>query len=114
MLEAGAVFDVGDTLQHVRGRLPADVTLSNPLHPLVGQSVRAERAHRWNGDVWLVVMLPDGYPGRVPVGETDLLGVQVRPVAGVTVLSIEGIRRLRALAVRWGERAARSGVKRDG
>jgi hypothetical protein len=103
---AEAVLGVDDTLQHVRSRLPADVTLTNPLHPLVGRPVRADRAHRWNGDVWLVVMLPDGYPGRVPVGDTDLLGGRPRLGAGTTVLSVAGIRGLHRIVVRCGERAS--------
>jgi hypothetical protein len=61
--------------------------------------------------VWLVVMLPDGYPGRVPVGETDLLGVRARPPAGATKLSIEGLRRLHHLAVRLEERTGSAGVQ---
>jgi hypothetical protein len=69
--------------------------------------VRAERAHQWNGDVWLVVMLPDGYPGRVPLGETDLLGARGSRAPGNTVLSVAGIRRLRSMAARFDEREQR-------
>jgi hypothetical protein len=29
-------------------------------------------AYRRNGGVWLMVMLPDGFPAPVRVGETDL------------------------------------------
>jgi hypothetical protein len=89
------------------------VTLTNPLHPLVGRSVRADRAHRWNGGVWLVVVLPDGYPGRVPVGDTDLLGSQPRPVGPGTVLSVAGIRRLGAIAARWERRVGSPGAGDD-
>jgi hypothetical protein len=31
-------------------------------------------AYRRNGGVWLVVMLPDGFPAPVRVGDTDLGG----------------------------------------
>lgn len=56
--------------------------------------------------MWLVVELPDGYPGRVPVGDTDLLGERPRLVAGTTVLSGAGIRQLRGLVVRCKDRAS--------
>ena len=38
--------------------------------------------------MWLVVVLPDGYPGRVPVGDTDLLGERPRLEAGTTVSAL--------------------------
>jgi len=67
---------------------------------LVGQVVRAERAHRWNGDIWVVVVLPDGFPGRVRVGETDLAGDgEVGGLPGTT-LSVEGVRALKESVVR--------------
>lgn len=61
--------------------------------------------------MWLVVLLPDGYPGRVPVSDTDLLGVRPRPMGGATVLSMAGIRRLREVAARWGDRVGTPGVR---
>jgi hypothetical protein len=73
--------------------------------------VRAESAHRWNGGVWLVVVLPDGYPGRVPVGDTDLLGVPAGPVTGGTVLSLEGIRRLHGIVTRLSGRGIQFGAR---
>ena len=54
-------------------------------------------AYRRNGGVWLVVMLSDGFPAPVRVGETDLGGPGVA-AAGTTILSVAGIRRLRELA----------------
>jgi hypothetical protein len=54
-------------------------------------------AYRRNGGMWLMVMLPDGFPAPVRVGDTDLGGP--RPAAtGTTILSVAGIRRLRELA----------------
>lgn len=80
----------------------------NPRHPLVGQSLKAERSHCWNGVVWLVVILPDGYPGRLPVGDTDLLGESANlSSADGTVLSVDGVRQLRQIA-------GRDGRERDG
>jgi len=52
--------------------------------------------YRRGGGVWLVVVLPDGLPAGVPVDDTDLGGAPV--AAGVTVLSVAGIGRLRELA----------------
>jgi len=99
-----AALEVGDTLQHIRGRLPGEVTLVNPRHPLVGERVVAERVHRWRGELWLVFAHPDGALARVRVAETDLM--EVAPADAVeyrVVLSFVGVRRLRELLVpaRW-------------
>jgi hypothetical protein len=53
-------------------------------------------AYRRNGGVWLMVMLPDGFPAPVRVGDTDL-GGPCLAATGTTVLSVAGIRRLREL-----------------
>ena len=54
--------------------------------------------------LWLVVTLPDGGDAGVPIYETDLVPEPVRELQGpeteqpgATVLSIEGVRRLRLL-----------------
>jgi len=66
--------------------------------------VRAEQAHRWNGDIWLVIKLPDGYRGRVRLSETDL-GDDDRPEQfGSTTLSAEGVRALMKLVARLNDR----------
>jgi hypothetical protein len=78
-------------------RLPAEVELTNPRHPLAGRRVPVMSAYRRNGGVWLVVMLPDGFPAPVRVGDTDLGGPGVA-ATGTTILSVAGIRRLRELA----------------
>ena len=44
----------------------------------------------------LVVSLPDGSPGTIPVDVTDLLGATVSPVPA-SVLTVEGVRQLRTL-----------------
>jgi hypothetical protein len=47
----------------------------------------------------LVVVLPDGFPGRLPVADTDLLGESPSLSSSIgTVLSVDGIRRLRVIA----------------
>ena len=78
-------------------RLPAEVELTNPRHPLAGRWVPVMSAYRRNGGVWLMVMLPDGFPAPVGVGDTDL-GGPCPAAAGTTILSVAGIRRLRELA----------------
>jgi len=97
MLQAELALRVGDRLRGF-DRLPAEVGLVNPRHPLAGLRVRVVSAFRRSGSEWLVVMLPDGYPAGVPVDDTDLGGPWVAGT-GATVLSVAGIRRLRELAV---------------
>ena len=63
--------------------------------------------------MWLVVVLPDGHPSRVPMGDTDLLGLQPRTVGPGTVLSVAGIRRLGEIAARWEQRAGSPGAGDD-
>jgi hypothetical protein len=76
------------------------VTLTNPRHPLVGRVVRAGSVYRWNGGVWLVVAHPDGHRARVRAEETDLVdGPEILESTVATVVSVAGIRRLRALLV---------------
>jgi hypothetical protein len=53
-------------------------------------------AYRRNGGVWLMVMLPDGFPAPVRVGDTDL-GGPCLAATGMSILSVAGIRRLREL-----------------
>ena len=103
--EVGADLEVGPAELVLRGRhtlrgfdrLPAEVELTNPRHPLAGRRVPVMSAYRRNGGVWLVVMLPDGFPAPVRVGDTDLGGPGVA-ATGTTILSVAGIRRLRELA----------------
>jgi hypothetical protein len=73
---------------------------------LVGELVRVESAHRWNGNIWLVVMLPDGYSGRVRVEETELSGADPLGELATNTLSLEGLRSLRAHVERLKDRLA--------
>jgi hypothetical protein len=97
---------VDDRLQHIQAALPADVRLTSRRHPLVGKLVRVESAHRWNGNIWLVVMLPDGHPGRVRVEETELSGADPLGEMATGTLSLEGLRSLRAHVARLKDRLA--------
>jgi hypothetical protein len=96
LVEPGLVFRGGHTLRGF-DRLPAEVELTNPRHPLAGRRVPVMSVYRRNGGVWLMVMLPDGFPAPVRVGDTDLCGPGVT-ATGTTILSVAGIRRLRELA----------------
>jgi hypothetical protein len=89
-------FEVGDTLQDYSHRLPSEVEITNPRHPLAGQRVPVVSGYRWHGRAWLTVTFPDGHPARIPVQETDLAGACVAD-PGETVLSVPGIRRLHDL-----------------
>ena len=103
--DIGADLEVGPAQLILRGshtlwgfdRLPAEVELTNPRHPLAGRRVSVMSVYRRNGGVWLMVMLPDGFPAPVRVGDTDLGGPGVA-ATGTTILSVAGIRRLRELA----------------
>ena len=96
VVQPSSFLEVGHTLRGF-DRLPAEVELTNPRHPLAGRRVPVMSAYRRNGGVWLMVMLPDGFPAPVRVGETDLGGPGVA-ATGTTILSVAGIRRLRELA----------------
>ena len=70
--------------------------MTSAVHPLFGQLLRAKSFRRWDGALLLVVVLPDGSPGTIPADATDVLGVSVeQPLT--SVLSVEGLRRLRVL-----------------
>jgi hypothetical protein len=105
------VLGVGDTLRLVRDRLPCEVRLVAATHPLTGLVVRAHHVYRRKYRLWLVVTLPDGGGASVLVEDTDLLPRDETPVGGAsarelggTVLSVEGVRRLRqVLAAHAGE-----------
>jgi hypothetical protein len=72
------------------------VRVTSAVHPLFGQLLRAKSFRRWDGAVLLVVVLPDGSPGTIRADATDVLGVAVEPPVS-SVLSVEGLRRLRVL-----------------
>ncbi|MGH8930935.1 MAG: hypothetical protein ACRDZO_10005 [Egibacteraceae bacterium] len=79
--------------------LPTVVRVTSQTHPLYGQLLEARGFKRVDGLVQLVVVLPDSSPGTIRADATNVFGE--RPVndedPGATVLSVEGVRRLRAL-----------------
>jgi hypothetical protein len=67
---------------------------------------------RLNGELMLAVLLPDGSAGTVPAAATDVLGEQPRPESGPGVLTVEGVRRLRALLVAKSRGSRSRGTRR--
>jgi len=92
----GALSD-GDRLQHLRAVLPVEVRVTGVTHPLFGRLLEASSFRRRNGVLLLVVRLPDGSPGTVAAEATDVFGQVSAEPAGGTVVSAEGVRRLRLL-----------------
>jgi hypothetical protein len=66
------------------------------VHPLFGRLLSATGFKRQNGTLFLIVGLPDGSPGTIPVTATDILGDEL-PSGVLTVVTVEGIRELRVL-----------------
>jgi len=77
--------------------LPGEVRVTGLTHPLFGRLLEASSFRRRNGVLVLVVRLPDGSPGTVAADATDVFGVASPEPAGGTVVSAEGVRRLRLL-----------------
>jgi hypothetical protein len=68
------------------------------VHPLCGQVLRARSFRRLQGELMLAVVLADGSVGTIPAAATDVFGEEERSEQAVaTVLSVDGVRRLRAL-----------------
>ena len=93
-----SALELGSDCTHVGHRLPAVVRVIAGDHPLSGRALRARRAYRRYGRLWLVVELPDGGETSVEVGDTDVLGAgPAVMVRDGTTLSGEGARRLLGL-----------------
>jgi hypothetical protein len=86
----------GDRLQQLRAVLPCEVRVTSKTHPLSGRLVAARSFKRVQGELLLVIELPDGSPGTIRADATDVLG-DVEPAGTGTVLDAAGWRRLRAL-----------------
>ena len=86
-----------DRLQHLRAVLPCEVRVVSVTHPLSGRLLEAVSFKRWNGELLLVVTLPDGSPGTVRAGDTSVFGDDSVPRGGGVVLDAAGIRELRRL-----------------
>ena len=66
-------------------------------HPLFGRLLPASGFKRSGGVLLLVVTLPDGTPGTIRADATDVLGEDSGEEDSATVLSADGLRRLRLL-----------------
>ena len=76
--------------------LPCAVRVIAATHPLRGRALDAVWFIHRRGVLHLVVRLPDGSPGTIPVSATDVFGEHA--AAGpAMVLDADGLRRLRAL-----------------
>jgi hypothetical protein len=95
-----------DRLQHLRAVLPCEVRVIGSTHPLFGQLLEAVAFKRVSGVLHLVVGLPDGTPGTILAASTSVFGEGVSCEVAGTVLTVEGVRRLRTLteAVRGSQR----------
>lgn len=106
---AGAGRD-SDKLQQLRAVLPCEVRVTSPNHPLFGRLLAASGFKRWNGELMLVVVLPDGSPGTIPASATNVLAAQA-VVGQPTYLSADGLRRLHQLVASFGPAQRRSRPK---
>ena len=101
----------GDRLQQLRAMLPCDVTVIDEGHPLLRERLRALSFRRRQGVLRLVVVLPDGTPGMVAADATDVFGDAGTSASRLpTILSVDGVRRLRSRLARDAEAASPSSV----
>ena len=97
------IFVSRDTLQHVREVLPCEVQVTDHAHPLCGRVLWARGFRRLKGVLMLAVVLPDGSAGTIAAEATSVLGEEPRsgpapPLGAEPVLTVDGVRRLRALS----------------
>ena len=71
--------------------------VTSAVHPLFGRLLEAASFKRWNGELLLVVTLPDGSPGTVRACDTGVFGVPVEAGGAGVVLDAAGIRELARL-----------------
>jgi hypothetical protein len=87
----------GERLQQLRDLLPCDVNVISKTHPLYGERLAAISFRHKGNELLLVAVLPDGTPGTIAAVATDVFGELVAPDWAATPLSVEGVRRFRAL-----------------
>jgi hypothetical protein len=80
----------------LRSSLPGEVTVTAAQHPLHGERLAVEGSRRVRGVSCLIVRLPDATPGTVELEATSAASAASEPSAE-TLLSAEGVRRLRRL-----------------
>ena len=67
--------------------MPCRVRVTAPSHPLFGDVLEASGFKRWNGELLLVVGLPDRSPGTVRADATDVFAA---PAAEPSPLVLDG------------------------
>ena len=82
------------------------------VHPLCGQVLRARSFRRLQGELMLAVVLPDGSVGTLAAAATDVFGAEERSEQAGTVLSVDGVRRLRALLAAKSRGSGSRGTRR--
>jgi hypothetical protein len=80
--------------------LPAEVVVVAPAHPLAGRTLVVDGHRTVGGERCLLVRLPDGSAGSVALSATS---AGERPAGGGALLSVAGVRRLRALLERMAD-----------
>jgi len=71
--------------------------VSSSLHPLFGRQLSASGFKRWKGKLLLVVVLPDGSAGTIAAECTDVFGTVADEPSSTSVLTADGLRRLKLL-----------------
>jgi len=99
-LELAHQHDERDRMRELRRSLPAEVVVTAVGHPLAGRALAVTGRRVVGGVSCLIVRLPDGSPGVVALSATSAGEGGPRGRTGA-VLSVEGVRRLRALLERW-------------
>jgi hypothetical protein len=74
------------------------VRVTSRTHPLSGRLVAARSFKRLDGELLLVIELPDGSPGTIPASATDVLG-SAGAAGPLVVLDAGGWHRLRELVL---------------
>ena len=106
-----ACHSAGDRLQQLRAMLPCDITVIDEGHPLLRERLRALSFRCRQAVLRLVVVLPDGTPGMVAADATEVFGDAGTSASRLpTILSVDGVRRLRSRLARDAEAASPSSV----
>jgi hypothetical protein len=93
--------------------LPCEIRVTQRTHPLCGRSLEARGFRRVDGQLMLAVLLPDGSGCMIPAAATDLLAEELAAERGrATVLTADGVRRLRVLLAAMSRGSESRGTRR--
>ena len=93
-------------LASVLANLPEKVRVTWADHQLHGTELPVHGWHRIQGEIHLLVTLPDGSRGYLPAGRTALFEAQERDPPAL-ILTGEGVRQLRQLVEAFRARSRR-------